>query len=101
MSAFFNITSLTLGLIAWAIPLALLLRDMDSHAGGVLASGTACMTALLLQLCEIGHRVAIHDYPAIIDTIGAVIFAAMVLVAVTTVLNLAVCLRRGQRGGRR
>lgn len=94
MSAFLNITSLILGLIAWVIPLALFCRRHQATPAAVLASGTACAAALLLQLGEIAHRVAIHDCSAIIDTIGAVLLAAAVLVAVTAALNLASLLIR-------
>jgi len=93
MSTFFSITSLTLGLIAWAIPLALILRR-QSGRGGITASGTACSVALWLQLGEIMHRAAIDDYSAIADTIGAIVVAGVVLVAVTAVLNLAAVLIR-------
>lgn len=94
MSAFLNITSLILGLIAWVIPFPLLCRRQRAAPAATLASGTACAAALLLQLGEIAHRVAIHDYPAIIDTIGAVVLAAVILVTVTAALNLALLLIR-------
>lgn len=96
MSAFLNITSLILGLIAWVIPFALLCRRQRAVPAATLASGTACAAALLLQLGEIAHRVAISDYSAIADTIGAIVFAAAVLVAVTIVLNLAAILFRAK-----
>lgn len=94
MSAFLNIASLTLGLIAWVVPLALLLRRQRATPGATLASGAACAVALLGQLGELAHRVAIHDYAAIADTIGAIVFAAAVLVIVTTALNLTAVLVR-------
>ncbi|MBQ8397328.1 MAG: hypothetical protein IJX53_03895 [Clostridia bacterium] len=94
MSAFLNITSLILGLIAWVIPFALLCRRQRAAPAAALASGTACACAMLLQLSEIGHRVAINDYAAIADTIGAVVLAAAVLVAVTVALNAAAFLIR-------
>ncbi|MBR7185535.1 MAG: hypothetical protein IKD37_08005 [Clostridia bacterium] len=59
-----------------------------------MASGTACSVALLLQLGEIMYRAAIDDYSAIADTIGAIVVAGVVLVAVTAVLNLAAVLSR-------
>ena len=93
MSGFLNIASIFLGLVAWAIPLALVLRR-QSGRGGIMASGTACSAALLLQLGEIAHRAAIDDYSAIADTIGAIVVAGVVLVAVTAVLNLAAVLIR-------
>lgn len=91
MSAFFNITSLALGLVAWSVPLAFLLRGLLAHAGGVLGSVGACAASLLLQLGEIAHRVSINDYSAISDTIGAILLAGTVLVVVTFALNLVVC----------
>lgn len=92
MSAFFNISSLFLGLISWVIPVfALLQKKNPSGAAGI--SFLCCTLALLLQLMEIRNRVIFGDLTAVMDTISAVVTAGAVMIAVCTALNLLGFLR--------
>ena len=62
-------------------------------------SFSLCAVSLVLQILEIENRFVQRDFAAIEDTIGAVIFAAVALVAVTMVLNvIAVIQKRSERG---
>lgn len=78
-----NLTSLGLGLAAWALPLAAL--ALRKRAAGrlcpalVWASAAACGAALYLQICYQNHLVQIHDVGAILDTTDALVFVAGVL----------------------
>lgn len=86
-----NLTSLGLGLAAWALPLAAL--ALRKRAAGrlclalVWASAAACGAALYLQICYQNHLVQIHDVGAILDTTDALVFVAGVLLAVTLALD--------------
>ncbi len=86
-----NLTSLGLGLAAWALPLATL--ALRKRAAGrlcpalVWASAAACGAALYLQICYQNHLVQIHDVGAILDTTDALVFVAGVLLAVTLALD--------------
>ncbi len=84
--------SLLLGLAAWALPLARpgwVLRRGGRGESLSLLSGLACALSLTLQLLEIRHRVALQDWSALLDTLGPLTQAAVTLVAVTFLLNLA------------
>lgn len=93
-----NLTSLGLGLAAWALPLAAL--ALRKRAAGrlcpalVWASAAACGAALYLQICYQNHLVQIHDVGAILDTTDALVFVAGVLLAVG-------CLCAGRLGHRK
>lgn len=101
-----NLTSLGLGLAAWALPLAA--RALRKRAAGrlcpalVWASAAACGAALYLQICYQNHLVQIHDVGAILDTTDALVFVAGVLIAVTVMLDTAAmaawwCAETGKR----
>lgn len=81
--------SLFLGLLAWFLPLWYCLRPQPRRFGPVLlGSGAACGGALLLQLEEVRRRVVLRDWSALMDTTDAVVHAAVVLLAVTVLLDL-------------
>lgn len=92
MTTFLHLTSLGLGLLAWALAITALIRR---RFGGLnLTSLTACGLALLLQLAEADHLAnGLEDISALMDTINAVVTAGAVLLAVTAVLNLMALLR--------
>lgn len=90
----YNILSLTLGLAAWGLGIAAICKNGCPWC--ILFSLTACGASLAGQLLEVRRRVALSDWTALMDTLDAVVFAAGVLLMVTTVLNLAAVLR-GQR----
>lgn len=80
-----NLLSLLLGLSAWGLGLAALVRK--ESRGLSLCSCTCCALALLGQLLEIRRRVAAADWAALMDTLPALITAASVLLLVTIILN--------------
>lgn len=87
-SGFYNLGSLTLGLLAWAIPVWIMGHWKRRRELGHIASFFACSLALCFQMFEAWHRLEIGDVAALLDTWGAVCFVAKVLLAVTVVLNL-------------
>lgn len=89
-----NILSLFLGLTAWGLGFAAIAGK--GRPALVFSSMTACAMSLLLQLWEVHSRAGLGDWAAVEDTIGAVLFAAAALVAVTVAVNLAALLRGGK-----
>ena len=88
MSAFFNISSILLGLCGWGIPiLCILTRRYFQGFQGV--SFGFCCASLLMQIFEIRHRIHIGDFAALEDTIHSVVLASMGLLCVAVVLNIA------------
>lgn len=90
MSAFFNTGSLILGLLAWIIPFIAIKRPpkKDNWTAFSPLSFGCCGAALILQLFEIRHRVQIQDWSAILDTIGAIVWVSVILLAFTILLNI-------------
>lgn len=86
-NAWLNVVSLLLGLAAWALPLAaLVLKRGNAFA---FTSFCSCIFSLLSVILSLAHVVEIRDWSALMDTIGAFVFAATVLVIGTLLLNLA------------
>lgn len=83
----YNIGSLVLGLAAWLIPLFAIGKS-DRFALCCIGSLSCCTISLLFQLLEVQSRVHINDWSALLDTIDAVILAAVVLVCGVIVTNL-------------
>ncbi|MDY0406749.1 hypothetical protein P5G51_016525 [Virgibacillus sp. 179-BFC.A HS] len=83
--------SLVLGLVAWILPIVNLTRYKKQHdtnwAVLSIISISACAISLCFQIISIYYLVKMDDLPALMDTIGAVAFAAAVLLGVTSVLN--------------
>lgn len=88
----YNLLSFALGLAAWGFGIAAIRKK--GCPWRMLLSQTACGGALMGQLLEVRRRVDLGDWSALLDTMGAVVFAAGVLLAVTAALNLAAVLRR-------
>lgn len=90
MSVFLNLGSILLGLISWALPLASITLRKKSGTASFLstASFACCSFSLLFQLFEVRNRVNLEDWSALMDTINAVILAAVVLICITAVLNI-------------
>ncbi len=93
MSAYLNLFSLLLGLIAWALPIILLAKPRFAHENIrvllMLTSFCCCIAALCLQLFEVYHRVTIQDWSALMDIYPANAWVAVILGAFTVLLNLA------------
>lgn len=85
MHGLLNIASLLLGLGAWALPIAAILRRRSPLCSG---SFLLCALSLLCQILYTNHLVIIRGWSAIEDTHGAVTFAAVVLVGGAVLLNL-------------
>ena len=89
MSVYYSIGSILLGLAAWGIPYAA--RGKGRNFGGlskyVLFSFSCCVAALFLQFLEIRSRVQIRDFAGLMDTIGAIVVAAVVLIMGTCGMN--------------
>jgi len=87
-----NVGSLVIGLIAWLLPVVGLMQSKqnDFKIWGVLSSLSlsACAISLIFQMYYQYHLVNIEDWSALMDTTGAVIFAATVLLSVTVILNI-------------
>lgn len=87
---FCNIGSIVVGLAAWLVPvIGVNVNKGKSHDFSV-ASFSCCAMALVLQLVEIRHRVMIGDLSAVMDTISAILMAAVVLVVITMFINILV-----------
>jgi cytochrome c oxidase subunit 4 len=91
MVSLLNLGSLILGLIAWIFPVLSLTQYRRARRKNWFAfsaiSLIACAVSLYMQLCYNRHLVIIGDWSALMDTTGAVVFAATVLLLVTIVLN--------------
>lgn len=81
----FNLWSIVLGLLAWLISLWAIGNYKPWKPA---FSYFFCAAALLLQLFVMKHSAFSGDYAAIEDTIGAVVFAGSVMLAVTVILNV-------------
>ena len=88
MVAFFNVASLLLGLVAWALPISTIITRRYRAAYPVASFGL-CALSLLLQLMQVQARVYRQDWSALIDTQYAVVFAGIVLLLVNLVANIA------------
>ena len=91
MYAWLNVGSLVLGLIAWILPVAALMR-FNKHArrnwvAFSIMCLSACAMSLVFQIYYNYHLVQIEDWAALMDTMGAVAVAATILLVVTLVLN--------------
>ena len=91
-----NIGSLILGLAAWLLPL-LAIGKRDRFSFCCLGSFGCCILSLLFQLIEIKRRVVLEDWSALMDTMHAVVLAAVVMVVVMVVCNLSALLHTARR----
>lgn len=84
----FNIGSLVLGIGAWVFAaLAITAPGISKAYKRSFLSFSLCAASLLLQLTEISRRIHIGDLAAVMDTVGAIVIAAAVLIIVTVILN--------------
>lgn len=96
MSAFYNLGSLLLGLAAWVLPF-LAIRNRDRFPLCCLGSFGCCILSLLLQLFEVKNRVNLEDWSALMDTMHAVVLAAVVMIVVMLVSNVFTLLHTARR----
>ena len=81
-TAILNVSSLLLGLTAWALCVRAVRRERMS-----LGSFFCCLLAMVLQFAELYHRAEIGDISAILDTVWGILLAASTLAAGTLILN--------------
>ncbi len=96
LTAFLNVSSLLLGLLAWGVPF-LAVAHRSRFALCCIGSFACCGLSLLFQLFELRHRVALEDWSALLDTAPAVTLAASVLFVGVLGCNLFVLLHRTRR----
>lgn len=91
MIGLLNLGSLVLGLTAGVLPVINLLRYRSNNNKHWITfsilSLSACAVSLCLQMFYNYHLVKTEDWSALMDTTGAVVFAATILLIVTIVLN--------------
>ena len=93
-SMYFNLFSIGLGLLAWAMPVICLC--IKKRREFLTCGSLLCVAfSLYFQLREVLNRVHMRDFAAIEDTIGAVCFCASVLIAVTLILNILAWSKKG------
>lgn len=85
-----NLGSLVLGLIAWILPVVNFGRYEKPNywITRSIISLSACAISLSFQIFYSHHLVKIEDWPALMDTMGAVAFVSAVLLVVTIMLNV-------------
>lgn len=92
MYAWLNLGSIMLGLIAWILPIINLIRpNKDKNKNWALlsmASISACVIALWLQILYNNHLVNIEDWSAIMDISEGIIRVSFILAVITIVLNI-------------
>lgn len=91
MIGLLNVGSLVLGLIAWILPgVNLMWHKKQDHKNWIafsMISISACAISLCFQILYNFHLVKMEDWSALMDTTGAMVFAASVLLIVTIILN--------------
>lgn len=92
MIGLLNVGSLVLGLLAWALPVLCLVQYRKFSLMKLLAftitSLSACAVSIVFQLSYNHHLVLIEDWSALMDTSGAVVALAGLLLMVTIILNI-------------
>src|SRR5690625_623605 len=83
-----NLGSLLLGITAWVVPFLAMKHPPKQSFNFIIFSFSACIAALCLQLFEINNRVQIEDWSSLMDTIGTLIWVAVILAVITIILNI-------------
>ena len=93
-----NVGSLVLGVGAWLFAgLAIAAPNALASCKRSRWSFCLCAVSLVFQLLEVYNRTRIGDFSAIEDTIRAVVFASVTLLAVTVFLNAAAWIKGKKR----
>ena len=101
MNGLLNIGSLILGLFAWMIPVVILLKKNASQRiaiKGTALSFICALLSLLMQMIGTKQLVDQNDWSALMDTQGALVFGAIVMLAIVLVLNGVVWVRFSNSG---
>ena len=93
-SMYFNLFSIGLGLLAWAMPVIYLCikKRREFFTCG---SWICVVFSLYFQLREIARRADLGDWAAIEDTINGVAFVAAGLIVVALILNIWAWSKKG------
>ena len=86
-----NLLSLLLGLVSWGLGAAAVIRPGIRWT--IAVSLLSCCVSLLVQLAEVHRLTELGDWSALMDTMDAVLAAAILLMAVTAALNLIALFR--------
>lgn len=87
--------SLLLGLAAWALPFMAMSRRL--RLGKALAASSLCCSASLwCQLVYQDHLITVQDWSALLDTSGALVRVAAVLVVITALLQAGAAVLAGE-----
>lgn len=89
ISVALNVGSLIFGLVAWIVPF-LSFKKLNDVTRKIVISFSACVAALCLQFFEMNHRVQVQDWAALMDTMGALKWIAVILSVITILLNVFV-----------
>ncbi|MDR2940160.1 MAG: hypothetical protein LBV08_07565 [Clostridiales bacterium] len=97
-----NVTSLLLGLLAWALPVINLVKRSISENKNwpifaILSLG-ACSVSLFFQIIYQDYLARKEDWSAIMDTTGALVKVSLVLLIITFVLNVITVVAYSRRG---
>jgi len=91
IAVWLNGGSLVLGLVAWVIPILNFLGDKEEKdkrwIALTISSFSACTIALCFQIFYIYNSVKVEDWSGLMGTMGAVVFASIVLIVVTILFN--------------
>lgn len=91
MIGLLNLGSFVLGLVAWILPIVnIMLYNKHDHRNWAtlsIISISTCAISLCFQIFYNYHLVKIADWSALMDTMGTVTFAAVVLLIITIILN--------------
>ena len=85
---YLNILSLVCGLLAWGLPISLLVMRNVKRSLYSGLSFTSCVIALYAQILYTSHLIQINDTIALLDTHDAVVFASRILIIGTIILNV-------------
>lgn len=92
MSAVYNLSALSLGLIAWLIGFCLIFGKKH-HPWLMLLSFAAMGSAMVTEYYELRHRIGLGDLAAVMDIYPTMAWVTLVLLTVTVGLNGIALLR--------
>lgn len=96
MSAFYNMSSLALGLTAWILAfLAIICRKQ--YAKVMLTSFACAGTAMVLEYFELRHRILIGDFSAIEDIYPTMAWVTLILLIGTVLLNTIAVIKNSRK----
>ena len=90
MFSILNVGSFLFGIVAWAIPVILLVTNKsvkNTSIMGIFFSLVCVIISLLMQMIYTIHLADISDWSALMDTQASVVLTASVLSIITIALN--------------